>query len=289
MKTYFKKYFPIILLFALILTPIARWFFLEPISSRFFDLNSSMTSIGQITGLLGMILFSINLILSNRSVFFDRLFSGLHKLYFFHKWLGAISFSLLLFHPLFLVVKYVRFSLLDAAMFLLPGGEISITMGIVSLGLMIILLILTIHIKIKYHIWRFSHKFLVIAFIFAIIHTILISSDISRDIFLRYYILLFAFLGLLSGAYRSFFRFILNEDYEFIVKKIDILNSSVVEIEIEPRGKIMKFFPGQFIFIRFVGVGISSETHPFSITSMEGDNNIKILIKKPRLNKSLGS
>ncbi len=252
---------------------------MDPLSLRFFDLNSTTTSFGQITGLLGMILFSINLILSNRSRFFDKIFSGLHIFYDHHKWIGAVSFCFLLFHPLFLVVKYITVSVNSAAMFLLPGTNFAITMGIIALGAMIVLLVITLYLKIKYHIWRFSHKFMVGVFVFAILHTLLISSDISRDMFLRYYIFIFAFIGLAMGAYRSFFRIFFNKDFEFKVVKVNILNNSVAEIEIEPVDRKIEFRSGQFIFIRFVGVGISSEPHPFSIASNTGDDNLKIVIK----------
>lgn len=275
-----KTNFPIILLVFLSAIPIIRWAFLEPISIRFFDFNSTMTSLGQITGLLGMTLFAINLILSNRTHFFDKIFGGLHHFYNAHKWLGSLSFSLLLFHPLFLVIKYISISTYEAAMFLLPNGNnVSVTFGIVALLGMIVLLGITFYLKIKYHIWRFSHKFMVIVFVFAIFHTFLISSDISRDMFLRYYVLFFSFVGLLSGAYRAYFRFLFNTDYEFTVKKVQMLNNNVFEIELIPNKKVMDFSPGQFIFIRFVGVGVSSEPHPFSIASSVNDDVLKIVIK----------
>ena len=275
----FKKNLPVIVIVVLALVPIVEWFLMEPMSLRFFDLNSITTSFGQITGLLGMILFSLNLILSNRSRFFDRMFSGLHHFYNYHKQLGMLSFCMILFHPILLMVKYLVNSVHSAALFLLPGVNFAVTVGIIALLLMIILLVITIYTKIKYHIWRFSHKFMVIVFIFVILHTILISSDVSNNMFLRYYILFFAFVGLALGAYRSFFRKMFNKDFEFKVVKVNILNNSIAEIEIEPVDRKMEFRSGQFVFIRFVGVGISSEPHPFSIASFTGDDNLKIVIK----------
>jgi len=275
-----SKNFPIILLVIFSLIPIIRWASLEPLALRFTDFNSTMTSFGQITGLLGMTLFALNLILSNRTRFFDKLFSGLHHFYNFHKWLGSLSFSLLLFHPLFLVIKYLSISTYEAALFLLPNGyNLAVTYGIVALLGMIILLGITLYFKIKYHLWRFSHKFMVVIFIFAILHSFLISSDISRDMFLRYYILFFSLVGLSLGSYRAFFRLLFNKDYEFTVKKVNVLNDNVLEIELAPTKETMQFSSGQFIFIRFVGVGISSEPHPFSISSAVSENNIKIAIK----------
>ena len=275
----FKKNLPLIVIAILAVTPILVWLSMMPLSYRFLDLNSITTSLGQITGLLGMILFSLNLILSNRSRFFDRMFGGLHHFYNYHKQLGMISFCMILFHPLLLMVKYLANSVHSAALFLLPGSNFAVTAGIITLLIMIVLLVITIYTKIKYNIWRFSHKFMVVVFVFAIIHTMLISSDISNDVFLRYYIFIFAFVGLALGAYRSFFRILFNKDFEFKVVKVNILNNSVAEIEIEPVDKKMEFHSGQFIFIRFVGVGISSEPHPFSIASFTGDDNLKIVIK----------
>ena len=259
--------------------PIARWAFLEPMSLRFSDFNSTMTSLGQITGLLGMILFALNLVISNRSIFFDRFFKGLHHFYNAHKWMGSLSFSLLLFHPLFLVVKYISTSLYDAALFLLPGSNIANTFGIIALLGMIVLLSITLYFKIKYNIWRFSHKFMVLVFVIAIGHTLIVSSDISRDLFLRTYILFFSILGLISGFYRSFLRIFFDKDFEFTVKNVTMLNPNVIEIELEPTKEVMEFYPGQFIFIKFLSDGVSSEPHPFSISSASQEKNIKITVK----------
>ncbi len=278
MKNYLKKNLPITIIAILALVPIIRWFCLEQMSFRFFDLNSTSTSFGQITGLLGMMLFSLNLIISNRNKFFDDFFSGMDHFYDTHKWLGQMAFSLLLFHPIFLVVKYLSVSVHDAAFFLIPSGNFANTMGIVALFGMILLLGITLYLKIKYHIWRFSHKFMVLVFCFAILHVILISSDVSRDLFLRYYILLFAFIGLVFGFYRSFLRIFFNNDYELKVKRLTILNNSVTEIELTPKEKIY-FIPGQFLFIRFFGKEISSEPHPFSFSSAPGESSVKIAIK----------
>ena len=107
-------------------------------------------------------------------------------------------------------------------------------------------------IKIKYHKWRFFHKFMIIAFIFALVHVIYISSDISRDVFLKSYILFFSMIGLASGFYRSFVRVLFNKDYSYIVKNVSMLNANIIEIEVEPRDEIITFTPGQFIFIKFI-------------------------------------
>ena len=58
-----------------------------------------------------------------------------------------------------------------------------------------------------------------------------------------------------------------------------MLSNNIFEIEVAPNKKVMEFLPGQFIFIRFVGNGISSEPHPFSMSSSNEKNNIQLVIK----------
>lgn len=259
--------------------PVIIWLFMQPLSIRFFDLNAVTTSLGQIFGLVGMVLFSINLILAGRFKFLDKYFKGLDKVYANHSKLGAISFSLLLFHPLFLVVKFITISLKDAAMFFVPFVNTPITWGIISLGLMIILMSLTFYIKLKYHVWKVSHKAMVVVFVFAIFHTFFVSSDISRNDFLRYYILLLASIGLIVSIRRVFLSKLSSKKFNYKVINIKQLNESIIEVEMEPLNKKMIFTPGQFAFFEFLGKGVSHESHPFSISSSNLDNNLKITVK----------
>ncbi len=258
--------------------PILIWLIIQPLAIRFFDINSAMTSLGQIAGLVGMALFSINLILSSRLKIFDKYFYGLDTVYNYHRALGAISFSLLLFHPLFLVFKYIGFSLRQAALFFLFSENWAMNFGIIALALMIILIVLTFYAKLKYQIWKLSHKFIVAVFIFAILHSFYITSDISRNNFLRYYILSLAVVGLLAGFYRAFISKYLNVNFFYIIKNINQLSPDVFRLTMTPKDKVMKFKPGQFVFTSFLGQAISSEIHPFSISSAHGQN-LELVIK----------
>lgn len=259
--------------------PVVIWAFMAPITSRFTDLGTIFTSIGQIFGLVGMSLFSINLILSGRLKFLDKYFKGLDKVYINHSKIGAISFSMLLFHPLFLVVQYLLISTKAAATFFIPGNDVPVTWGIISLGLMIILIGFTFYIKLKYNIWKFSHKFMILAFAFAVVHTLMISSDVSRNHFLAGYILLLAVLGLIVSIRQAFLNKALVKKFEYRVKIASPLNEDITEIEMEPLKNKMDFIPGQFAFFSFLSGGVTSESHPFSISSSDKDSNLKITVK----------
>jgi len=259
--------------------PVVIWFFVAPIASRFADLNSITTSLGQILGLVGISLFSINLILAGRFKLLDKHFKGLDKVYSNHHKIGAIAFSLLLFHPLLLVIKYVAISTREAAMFFVPFTNMPVTWGIISLFIMIILIIFTFYINFRYHIWKISHKFMVLAFFFAVLHSFFITSDVSRNNLLRYYILALAFTGLLIIIRKAFFDYFANNKLKYKIKNVRQFDRDILEVEMEAISKKMIFTPGQFAFFNFLSKNVSSESHPFSISSSNSDDNLKITIK----------
>ena len=264
----------------LALIPIAIWATMIPLSSRFSDFMAITTSIGQILGLLGMTLYAINLVLAGRLKILDRYFKGLDKVYAHHRMIGTLSFSMLLFHPIFLVAKYLTFSLQDSAMFFVPfATSISVTWGILSLLLMIILLSITFYSKIKYNIWKLSHKFMTTAFFLAVLHTFMISSDVSRNNFLRYYILTLVIIGLVVSVRRAYFGEILVSKFKYKVANVIDLGSGIVSIEMSPVYKKFDFIPGQFVSVSFKDPNIGWESHPFSIASSEKEDNFKLVIK----------
>lgn len=263
----------------LTLIPVIIWAFMEPLGLRFLDLNSAATSLGQIVGLIGMALFSINLILAGRFKFLDKYFRGLDKVYQHHKDIGLISFSLLLLHPLFLVFPTLSISIRQAALFFVPFVNMPITWGIISLISMIVLISLTIYAKIKYHIWKISHKFMLIVFAFAILHTLVITSDVTRSSLLNYYILTLAFIGLAVSFNQAFLNKFLSKKFTYKVKKVSKINENIIEIEMEPLTKKMIFNEGQFAFFSFFCEKVTDESHPFSISSGSGENSLKITVK----------
>lgn len=263
----------------LMILPVLRWAQIYPLEYRFLDLGATMGSLGQITALSGMTLFSINLILSGRFKIFDRLMGGLSDVYNKHHVIGAISFSLILFHPVFLAFRLVPYSLRDAALFLLPGQNQAINYGIISILLFILLIVLTFFTHLRYSRWKISHTFMILVAFFAIMHSLTTTSDISRDQLLRFYILGLAFLGFTSAFYQAFLSKYLRKKYIYTIKNVSSIGIGTVEIEMSPKEERLAFEAGQFIFISFSCPGISKEIHPFSISSGENDPNLRIAIK----------
>jgi predicted ferric reductase len=261
------------------LLPIIFWSFSKPISTRFVSSTTTLTSLGQLTGLVGMAMFALTLILSSRLKFLENYFGGLNKVYIAHHIFGSIAFILLLFHPLILAGKFAQVSKKSVVLFLLPASNWSINFGIIALFLMVISLVLTFFIKLPYQIWKFSHKFLGLAFFFAALHSFFIPSDISRNPILRIYMLALVGMGMIAFIYRAILAKFFAKYFEYSVEEVKILAENVVEIIMSPKGKRINFTPGQFVFVSFVDNNISAESHPFSISSGVSEKNLRLTIK----------
>ena len=274
-----KKRVGISVIFILVIFPMFLWSLMMPLASRFGNFDMTATSLGEISGLLGMVLLTITIILSGRFKFMEPYFGGLDRIYFWHHFLGGIALISLLFHPIILAIRFFGVSLHEAAVFLSPGNGAAMDFGILGLLFLIILLIFTFFIKFPYKTWKITHKFLGVVFILAILHTFLIQSDVSMYWLLKIYMGILVLCGLGALFYRTIFGNILPKKFTYSVDEIKKLNGGIVEITMSARGERMGFKAGQYIFISFKNGGVGGEIHPFSISSSGSDKNLKIIVK----------
>lgn len=264
---------------ALSLLPVFLWVFAKPISLRFATEYTIFSSIGQITGLIGMTLFALNFILASRLNFLEDFFNGMSNVYFAHRLFGTISFILLLIHPIVLIARFIPISLSEAVSFIIPSTNWPLNFGTFSLLLMMIFLTFTIYNKIPYHYLKITHKFLGLSFFFASLHAFLIPSDVSLNLPLKLYMIFMVSTGITFFAYRSIFSKYLVKKTKYIVDSISYLNNKTVEIAMSPLMEGICFMPGQFIFISFYDKNLGFESHPFSISSSCKDNKLRLTIK----------
>lgn len=268
-----------LIIVCLSLVPAALWIFQAPLKIRFSNFSSILQSLGGVAGLVGMAMFSLVLILSSRLKFFEKFFRGINESYTAHHFFGGLTFCLLLFHPLLLAGSYALFSLKAAALFLLPGQSLAQNFGIVALSIMIITLVITFYIKLKYQIWKFTHKFLGVAFIFAFLHTFLIGGDIAVNPALKIYLFALGATAIAAYFYRTLFADYLIKTFDYVVKNIKEHEDKIWEITFRPQNREMQFAPGQFAFIKIVNKNLTNEIHPFSFSSASG-NPMKIAVKE---------
>ncbi len=299
-KFWLEKWGGWIIIFIILLIPTVRWLMLDPDFSRFSSVSGTFKAIGAWAGLIGFLLYAISFVLSTRKRWLENFFGGLNRVYIAHHLVGGLALIFILFHPFFLAIRYIEFSLLttlkDAGIFLLPRiinfdgsyyevqEAVAINSGIIALIGMAGLLILTFYIKLPYRIWLFTHKFLGIAFLFAAVHSILVSSDVYSDGFLLFYFILWTLIGFGAFVSRTVFGglFVRRSPYKVISSYT--LPGNVVHIVMDPVNKPIDFKAGQFVFVKFLWSekdGIIQEIHPFSIASgpSEPNNQIRLYVK----------
>jgi predicted ferric reductase len=174
-----------------------------PLGERFGNSFQILTSLGRLTAILGFSLMATNIILAARFKWVEKLLKNLGQVYIKHHLIGSTAFILLLFHPLFLAIRLLSISVHSAALFLIPSLELwPQTLGIISLAIMIALMIITFYLGWRYQTWKFSHRFMTLAFVIGFFHVAFISSDVSQSFALRAYLLTLGGLALISYAYK---------------------------------------------------------------------------------------
>jgi len=258
--------------------PIIIWIFTAKIEPIFTNISTLSASIGEIFGLVGIVMFSLNFILATRLHFIEKLFNGLNNVYQKHNLLGQTAFILLLFHPLLLAPRYSS-TLKEAASFLWIGDSLGRNLGIFALMTMLLLITLTLYLRPKYNIWKVTHKFFGLALFLGSLHAYLIPSYIMENPILKMYVLGFAILGIFAFVYRTILGRFLIRKFEYVVQNVKKLGNKTIEITLKPKNKKIIFIPGQFIFISFLQKGLTREEHPFSILSSPDEDLLKITVK----------
>jgi len=271
-----------IVLIAIALIPAFLWYFLGDGNTQLVDYASITHSLGELFGLVGMTLFSLTFVLSTRINDIEDIFGGLDKVYIVHGILGGSALILLLFHPIFLVLKFIPSNVQLAAAYLLPSSYWSVNFGIIALMGLLILVYITLYTKMKYNNWKYTHEFLGLIFIFAVFHIFMVRGTVSQDnIFPGYYVYaaIVSAIGLFAFSYSLFLKNRLKKNATYTIASIK-KTRDVFALELTPEHKPLEYESGQFIFIRFYNKQLSTEAHPFSIASASNAQTIKVVIKK---------
>lgn len=264
------------------LLPAFLWFKFGAGAEEFVDYGSSVHSLGEIFGLVGMTLFALTFVLSTRVKEIEEVFGGLDKVYIVHGILGGVALILILFHPIFLVLRFIPQNISLAANYLLLSQHLSTNLGIFALIGLVILVYITLFTKMKYHRWKFTHEFLGLVFLLAVFHIFLVRGEVSGDnIFSGYliYASVVSFIGLGAFSYSLFLKNRMIRNAVYTIQKIE-KNKDTFLIELTPEHKPLRYQAGQFVFIRFYNKHLSKEAHPFSIASKSNSLIMKVFIKK---------
>lgn len=261
-----------LVIFFLIISPIIIWLMYTPES-----IQNPLIGLAKFNAFMAISTLSINFFLSARFKFLEKIFNGLDRMYRVHKAVGRTSLFFIILHPIFLIIS--RYKNLDVILsYVLPVGPFEVSAGVISVYIFLFLTTLTVAIKLPYHLWHNSHKFLGLVLILAGYHSVFAGSDISSYPFLRFWVIFLCSLGVVSWIYMLLFYKILGPRFKVNIEKVKNLGDITEIIFKKPKKFIYQ--PGQFLFIRFPRFEGLKELFPFSISSDPSQNHIRISIKR---------
>lgn len=243
----------------------------------FFTLSYTL---GQWTGIIGFVLFTLTLLLAIRLPVLEKVFGDLSHAYKIHQTLGAVTLILLSWHPLLLALPYLVIDKGAAAGFIFQVADVPRFVGLLGLMLLEIALVFTYFVRIPYHIWKNIHKFLGLAFLLGGLHALFINGVIAFTPWMRGMILVFLLMGLGVIVFRVIGHRFLVRRLPYRIEEVTTLGEKgeFTRVSLMPIKQVMKFKAGQFAYITPEMNGMREE-HPFSICSPEGDEKLVFTIK----------
>ncbi len=235
-------------------------------------------SLGQLTGLLGLVLLSIAHVLAVRTKFVERLFGGLDKSYEAHHIVGGVGTMMAISHPIFFILQALPNAQLALRYIVLDPDNVAYAAGILGLSVLVVLVIFTLYVKLPYHLWRGMHQYMGTVMILSGVHAMLIESDVSRFMPLRIWILGSAGIAILAALYMRFMYPYFKFRYPYEVTSIRRIGD-MFDMRLKAIGRRLHHTPGQFAFLSVPGIFEKGDGHPFSIVSHPSDEELRFGIK----------
>jgi predicted ferric reductase len=227
--------------------------------------------LGTSLGFWGFLLFALNFVLATRWRWVERLFGGLDRVYTLHGLLGRWTLTLILLHLGILTAQ----ALPDwglAATYVVPGMDLSYTLGGAGVLLVTLLVAATIWVRFPYQRWLASHRWMGVPYLLGGAHAIVAQGD--------WYLWLLTIAGGYTWVYSSFLYRRWGPRHSGRIRRVVGLHG-VTELTIaldRPHG----FQPGQFIFLAVTrsASGLPDEQHPFSISAIPDERTFRISAKR---------
>lgn len=273
-----NKYTKYILLAGVLLFTFGLWAYTKVSIEGLLLTDNILENLAQILSFFAVILFAINFLMATRAYFIEDLFDGLDKMYKSHKMVARLAFTFAWAHPILLMLR--RFSGLESIeRYFIPGNILVFNLGMGALYVMTLLVLLSITKFLPYHIWKNTHRFMVIVMLFLFVHILNAGGSGEANPILKLWILLWVVIAIIAWIYVEFIYKRWGPVFYYKVKEIKKLGS-VIEIYLEPQNKSLRFISGQFVFLSVLyNKKVSKEFHPYTISSSPNEYHIRISSK----------
>ncbi len=209
---------------------------------------------------LGLAIVLLQVVLASRNKSIDRAF-GIDKAMWLHRFMAVAAVVLLLLHPVLLSASYRSLALFSfktgwqvmlgkAALFIVVAGTL-VAVGFKKL-------------RVPYQTWRFMHKGMICVGAVGVAHALTVGSfalptKVYLCALLAVTVCVFLFRNVLAAKLGR---------RRFTVAAVTRETHNTYTLAFEPIDKgALVYQPGQFMFLKLLRQGMSSEEHPFTISS----------------------
>ncbi len=237
----------------------------------------SEAAFGIAVGAVAVVAMGQTLILATRPRLLEPVFGGLDRMYRVHKWLGISALVLMILHDQFEPDFDRKVRETGLGDFASDAGEFAFYALLVLVAISWFRRLPVIRLEIPYQLWRFSHRFMGALFAIVVFHQFFVDMPTGVDPSLSVLLNAFGLAGVVAWVHTEFVASRLRRR-EFMVSAIS-RNGQAIEVTLMPRGRAMRWRPGQFAFVRAPEAGLS-EPHPFTIASApRPDGALKLSIR----------
>lgn len=222
-----------------------------------------------------MILMACAMVLANRPRVLEPFFGGLDRMYQSHK-TAALTALVLLFAHFFLI------PLRDEPLSL---GRLSGKAALIGFSTLIVLTLapripfIGGYIRLAYHHWKLTHKFIGLFFILGFFHMLNVKNLSEGAPVPNLYWNVIVYIGMAAYVYKELLSPFMGKTYPYVVEAARQLNPSTLEVTLKPKGARPPQVAGQFTFVSFRGDSALAEPHPFTVSSSPKENNLRLSIK----------
>lgn len=263
---------------ALLVIPL--WLISFPETTLRHNIKPVPVYLSQVTALIGFACFALSFVLAARIKKLEDYFGGLDRIYHTHHTMAVTAFILLILHALLLAVRWIPEDSGRLFWYLFPiHRRFEINLGSYALWGLIFLMLTTFIKKLPYDIWKITHKFTGVFFLIGVFHILFMNLSYSSNPALMSYLIVLSVTGLGFWIYKTALFDFIKPKTPYTVQKLSKPNDQILEIELSPDSTPVTFHSGQFFFFSFHTPGISKESHPYTITEIQDNRNIKIMVK----------
>jgi predicted ferric reductase len=245
----------------------------------------AFTSLGRITGLLGVYLALVQVLMISRLPPLER-FVGFDRLTGWHRLNGKVCVSLIIAHAVLITIGYAlaeRISVPSELSRLLSSypGMVTATIGTALMVAVVISSLVIVRRRMRYETWHLVHFLIYAGIALGYLHQIPTGNEfaahpVQADYWISLYVVTLAVLLLFRVALplRNFFR------YELKVTRVAPAAPGVTSIEVGGRGlDRLHAVAGQFMVWRFLTPGRWWQAHPFSLSAMPDGRALRLTAK----------